>query len=220
VARRALSFLVVAGLAAGAWGGLHRAGANDPTGEPDRGSGTLDWPAARRCLVVADGCRFAVVGDSVSSLTRHEFLARGGETYANGGVDIETGREAIGDLAQRGDTPIVIALGLMDTARHATPDQLERRIRTVLERDVADVPCVVWVDIKQTSNVHDRWPGRSRRFNGILADVAAEHDRPVARWSVASAGHPEWFRVDGIHPNDLGQRKLALFVTRAVRRLC
>jgi lysophospholipase L1-like esterase len=225
VARRNLALLVVFGLGFAAWGGLQRAGAHLPASGVDRearapDSGVLEWPPARLCGVVVDGCRFAVVGDSVSSLTRDEFLDRGGETFANGGVDIETGRASIDDLAARDDEPIVIALGLMDTSLHATAEQIEDRIRTVLEHDVADVACVVWVDIKQTSNVHRDWPARSREFNRILEDVAAEYDRPVAHWSRASVGQPDWFQRDGIHPNHLGQRKYALFVARSVRRLC
>ncbi len=170
-------------------------------------------------LLLAPGCRFAVVGDSVASLTRAELLERGGETYANGGVDIVTGRQALRQLAH-GDEPIVISLGLMDTSRHATAGQMEHRIRAVLRDDVADVDCVIWVDLKQTSNVHRTWGSRSRTFNRVLREVAAEYDRPVAAWSEASVGRPKWFGADGIHPNQEGQEAYAQFIADAVEEHC
>ena len=178
------------------------------------------WVAALGCLVLATGCQFAVVGDSVVSISRQELGAEGGLTLANGGVDIPTGRAALRYLAAHGDEPLVISLGLMDTSRHATPEQIEHRIRNVLERDVADVACVVWVDLKVTSDVHDHWPSRSRTFNRILDEVAAEYDRPVARWSTTSAGHRDWFQDDGVHPNLLGQQHYAAFLRSAVERFC
>ena len=171
-------------------------------------------------VVLASGCQFAVVGDSVVSISRNELGAEGGWTLANGGVDIATGREALQYLAEYGDEPIVISLGLMDTSLRSTPEDIERRIRNVLEQDVADVDCVIWVDLKVTSGIHDHWPARSRTFNRILYDVAAEHDRPVARWSEASAGHPDWFQDDGVHPNLLGQQKYAAFLADAVEQHC
>ena len=64
---------------------------------------------------LASGCQFAVVGDSVVSISRHELRAEGGWTLANGGVDIATGREALQYLAQHGDEPVVISLGLIFT---------------------------------------------------------------------------------------------------------
>lgn len=171
-------------------------------------------------LLLATGCRYAVVGDSVVAISRDELRDRGGEAFANGGVDIPTARQALRLLAVANDEPIVISLGLMDTSRHTTPEELEARIRTVLAEDVAEADCVIWVDLKQTSNVHRHWPSRARQFNGILTEVAAEFDRPVARWSEHAAGHREWFQDDGVHPNQEGQRQYAAFVADAVERLC
>jgi lysophospholipase L1-like esterase len=191
-----------AGTGAGHGGGMRRAG------------------LVALCLLLATSCRFAIVGDSVVSISRHELGGRGGQTFANGGVDIVTGRDAIRRLAAERDQPIVIALGLMDTSFHASPGQIEDRIRRVLRDDVAHVECVIWVDLKQTSNVHREWGSRSRTFNRILADVAEEFDRPVARWSDAAADHPDWFKDDGVHPNNLGQRHYARFVAEAVDQHC
>jgi lysophospholipase L1-like esterase len=178
------------------------------------------WWIVGLCLLLATGCRFAIVGDSVTSLTRDELAGQGGETLANGGVDILTGRDAVRELAAAGDEPIVIALGLMDTSLHASGTQIERRIRRVLRDDVADVECVIWVDLRQSSNVHKNWASRSRGFNRILDEVAGEFDRPVAHWSEVSAGHPNWFRDDGVHPNHLGQRRYATFIATSVDRYC
>jgi hypothetical protein len=175
--------------------------------------------AAIGCLVLATGCRFAVVGDSVASITRQELGEHGGETFANGGVDIPTARQALRELG-RGEEPVVISLGLMDTSRWATEGEIERRIRNVLEQDVADVECVIWVDLHESSNVHRDWPERSATFNAVLEEVAAEYDRPVAHWSERSADHPGWFQEDGVHPNLLGQEHYAAFLTAAVEREC
>jgi hypothetical protein len=177
------------------------------------------WVAALGCLVLATGCRFAVVGDSVVSITRDELNQRGALTLANGGVDIPTAREALHELG-RGEEPLVISLGLMDTSRWATAEQIERRIRNVLEDDVVDVDCVIWVDLHESSNVHRDWPERAAAFNDILEEVAGGYDRPVARWSERSADHPGWFQADGVHPNRLGQRHYAAFLAASVGKHC
>jgi hypothetical protein len=177
------------------------------------------WLSVGLCLVAASGCRFAVVGDSVASITRDEFREHGGETFAHGGVDIPLARPALRRLG-RGNEPVVVSLGLMDTSRWATPRQLERRIRNVLSQDLADVDCVIWVDLHRTSNVHRNWPARSKIFNDILGEVADEYSRPVAHWSERSADHPDWFQDDGVHPNLVGQRKYAGFIAAAVERWC
>jgi hypothetical protein len=170
--------------------------------------------------VLTGGCRFAVVGDSVASITREEFREEGAETYANGGVDIPIGRQAIQELAARGDEPIVISLGLMDVSRWSTPGEMERRIRNVLEQDVADVDCVFWVDLHEESRVHRNWPERAQTFNDLLDEVASEYDRPVAHWSAWSEDHVDWFQKDGVHPNLVGQRHYAAFLAAAVDRWC
>jgi hypothetical protein len=171
-------------------------------------------------VLLSGGCRFAVVGDSVVSISRTEIGQEGGEALAHGGVDIVTGRPAIRELAEHPHEPLVISLGLMDVSDFATPAEVAHRIRSVLRDDVAHVDCVIWVDLKLTSNVHHQWPRRAMAFNRMLTEVADEFHRPVARWSLESSGHPEWFQPDGVHPNRLGQRQFAAFVADQVESRC
>jgi hypothetical protein len=167
------------------------------------------------------GAGFAVVGDSVTQDSREELVARGADVYANGGVDIVTGRQAIRRLSREGRRRLVIELGLMDVGFWSTEAQLRRRVRAVLRDDVDGIDCVIWVDLVTWSRRgQPSWPERATTFNELLTELADEYGAHVARWSVFAARHRDWFRPDGIHPNARGQRGFAKYLDGRVDHFC
>ena len=182
------------------------------------------WSALALVLLLAApwlaGCRYSIVGDSVTFDARDELEARGADVSAFGGVNIALGRERLRALAQSGRRQIVIELGLMDVSRAVDQSIISRQIRRVLRDDVASVPCVVWLDLPVAPNVIPGWPERARTFNQRLRAIADEYGRQVAGWSVVAESHPEWFREDRIHLIDEGQRRYARFVKHTVDQLC
>ena len=178
--------------------------------------------AALLGLVVAltSGSSFGVVGDSITHDAREELQAHGAVVLSAPGVFVLTGRPGVRQHVQAGRERVVIALGMMDVSFWATSAQLERRIRPVLRDDLAGVDCVVWVDLKTTSPLHERWPARSREFNTLLTRLTGEYGDHVARWSAFSVGHRDWFRPDGIHLRLAGQQAYARFLSTQVSRFC
>lgn len=158
---------------------------------------------------------WAVAGDSVAYDAADELEARGAVVSAFGGVTISMGRPALRQFAADGQEAVVVALGLMDVAQWSTPQQLRWRVRAALG-DLRPVPCVIWVDLRLLSTIHDDWPARVRVFNDILEDEAPL----VAHWGYYSHGHRDWFRADGFHPNRRGQAAYARFLAGQVRQRC
>lgn len=179
--------------------------------------------AAVAVLLTLTGCqwRFGVAGDSVTFDARDELEDRGALVRSFGGVSLASaGRPAVRVLARAGFDEIVVALGLNDVAYGATPAELERRVRGTMRDDLDGVGCVVWVDLKTSSNVHDDWPARAGQFNEILRRVVPAYGGHVAAWSRHAAAHPTWFRSDGIHLTGVGQVGYAAFVNAARLSFC
>lgn len=158
---------------------------------------------------------WAVAGDSVTYDSADELQARGAVVEAFGGVTISQGRPTLRRFASEGEETVVVALGIMDVAQYATATQLRARVRGALV-DLRTVDCVIWVDLRLLSTIHDDWPARVRVFNDII-EAEAPH---VAHWSWFSHGHRNWFRADGFHPNRLGQAAYARFLAGQVNRRC
>lgn len=186
------------------------------------------WSAPRQviCIVlmfvvlVTSGFSWAVVGDSVTYDAREEIAQRDGYVQAYGGVDIRQGRPAVRRFVRLGYERIVIALGLNDVSYRATPAELRQRIRAVMRDDIDGANCVLWVDLKLTSNVHDNWPERAGQFNTILAELAPDYGVHVAHWSLVAPHHRDWFRPDGLHLKAAGQRGYAKFLTSRLDDFC
>lgn len=158
---------------------------------------------------------WGIAGDSITYDSADELQARGAVVQAFGGVNIAQGRPALRQFAAEGRDVVVVALGNLDVAQWATPTQLRARVRGALS-DLAGVRCVVWVDLRSLSTIHDDWPARVGVLNRIIKDEAPH----VARWSRYSHGHRDWFRADGFHPNLQGQSAYARFVAAQVVRFC
>ena len=171
------------------------------------------WPLVFAALLVCPG--WAIAGDSVTYDSADELETHGATVAAFGGVTINQGLPALRQFVADGEDIVVVALGIMDVAQYATPTQLRARVRRALTV-LRPVDCVVWVDLRILSNIHDSWPERVRPFNALLEELAPH----VARWSWFSHGHRDWFRADGFHPNRSGQRAYARFVAGQVRQHC
>ena len=167
---------------------------------------------------ITTGASWGIVGDSVAHLARDEVAARGADVRAAPGVDIRAGRPGLRQLVQAGHERIVIALGYMD-APLASRAELIRRVRPVLQDDVADVHCVIWVDLATTGE-RAGWAEATGRFNDLIRRLTAETGDGVARWSVFSQDHRNWFRRDGFHLSRRGQAAYARFVAGQVDQRC
>ena len=80
--------------------------------------------------------------------------------------------------------------------------------------------CVVWMDIarpqRNDPSLGLQEPASS--INTALDVLATEHTNiHVVRWSDMAASHPEWFGVDGIHPNDDGIKARAQAMADAAK---
>lgn len=158
---------------------------------------------------------WAIAGDSVTYDSSEELIARGAVVSAFGGVNIPQGRPALRQFAADGQETVVVALGNLDVAQWATPTQLRARVRGALS-DLRGVNCVIWVDLRSLSTIHDNWPARVAVFNRIIEDEAPH----VARWSSYSRTRRSWFRADGFHPNRVGQLAYARFLAGQVSHHC
>ena len=172
-------------------------------------------------VVLNTGAGFAVVGDSVAQDAREELEGWGADVYANGGVDIVTGRQAIRRLSREGRRRLVIELGLMDVSYWSTEADLRRRVRALLRDDIDGIGCVIWVDLVTWPRPNQpSWPERAASFNALLTELADEYGVHVARWSVFATRHRDWFRPDAIHPNRRGERGLAKYLAGRVEHFC
>lgn len=163
--------------------------------------------------------RFAIVGDSITYTATDELEAVGGTVEAFGGVHILQARPALQEFAAAGRRRIVVEVGTMDVASWTNERRLRARVRAVF-LDLRAVPCVLWVDLKQDSVPPGLSPERTGMFNELLVDIAGQFGQHVAAWSIASEGHPGWFREDGLHPTDIGQVAYSRFVARNVTGAC
>lgn len=167
------------------------------------------------------GAGFAIVGDSVTADAREELRPYGATVLANGGVDIATGRQAIRQLSREHRRRAVIELGLMDVGFLSTPAELRRRVKATMRDDIDGIGCVIWVDLPTFPREGQLgWPRRAAEYNAILDELGETYGVHIAHWSVYTRPHRNWFRPDGIHPNQRGQRQFAAFVAGRVNHFC
>jgi hypothetical protein len=88
----------------------------------------------------------------------------------------------------------------------------------------AEVPCVLWVNLK-TRGVNPfysrTWSRDATWFNNFLINRANERANfHVIDWNTATVGHSWWFLADGLHLNQTGQNAYAGKIDRVVNRLC
>jgi hypothetical protein len=103
---------------------------------------------------------------------------------------------------------VVVDVGYNDTPAHYGQD-LDTVMRAL---DDIGVETVVWLTLRDPEHVY-------RPANKAIRISRKEWPNVViADWNRYSAGHPEWFGEDGIHPTALGIVKLGHFIHAALRR--
>jgi lysophospholipase L1-like esterase len=182
---------------------------------------------------VASGCSWwssseeapsvLVVGDSVTRLSQEEIRDHLGWA-ATVDVRAEDGfrTDQLLASARRGieaDPDIAIVMpGYNDVLQDAPEAPALEEMAEI----VAEVPCTVWVLLPTkapySTDVVERW-------NQRVAEAAAAHRSihvsPEWKDLVDSApGFTYVSEVDGVHPNDLGQRTIAEVMARAAERSC
>lgn len=173
------------------------------------------------------GARLAVVGDSLvyMSATRLEaaLAADGWRASVQGDVGFTVADQLDKIVAAAAGHPdvAVIALGTND-AFHVT-DGLQtladtrRHVAEALAA-VADVPCVVWVDVT-TKAPGATWQSNARRVDRMIEDaLAARPGGLVAHWDALSGAEPSWFLPDGVHHTDAGKDAYTALIASSVER--
>lgn len=109
----------------------------------------------------------------------------------------------------------VIQLGTNDVGSYADADAYGELIDSILTMLPPRTP-VVWVNTYREQYLDD-----TILFNSVLDERLGDRDNAVvADWfSVAAAEDQSVLRSDNLHPNDNGQRALALLVVAALQEL-
>ncbi|MFM2077176.1 MAG: hypothetical protein RJA49_1066 [Actinomycetota bacterium] len=175
-----------------------------------------------------------MVGDSITRASREElataFTALG---ITDQVIDAEVGRRievgngrgggplsgvrTVFNLLSEGADPDVwvIELGTNDVGSYATADAYGGLIDQILSELPADVP-LVW-----QNTFRPQYLDATNVFNLVLQQrIAARPNSVVADWfGAASAPDAKLLRSDDLHPNNDGQRAMALIVAQAVQQL-
>ncbi len=174
------------------------------------------------------------VGDSVFHSAESRVVARLEPEYRPRfesvlGASIQDMTPAATRMAANGPAAMVIGLGNPDveTMAGAYGFVVYQWADTLLRR-VRDVPCVVWVNLKQrgvNSYYTPRWEQASTTFNQWLVGAATPGrlyfpNLHVLDWNAATVGHPGWFLADGLHLNETGQANYARKIDRFLNRVC
>ncbi|MCB1006625.1 MAG: hypothetical protein KDB35_20750 [Acidimicrobiales bacterium] len=174
------------------------------------------------------------VGDSVFRSAESKLIARLRPEYRPRfrsvlGASIQDMTPTARQMAGNGPASMVIGLGNPDVETMAGAyGFVVYQWADRLLRDLRDVPCVVWVNLKQRGvnrYYTPRWEQASRTFNQWLVGAATPGglyypNLHVLDWNRATIGHPAWFLADGLHLNETGQANYARKVDRFLNRVC
>jgi acyl-CoA thioesterase-1 len=191
-----------------------------PAGPNDRASGSRT-PSAERPRIV-------VLGDSLTSglglpaeqafpsvLQRHVEQTAMRYEVVNAGVSGDTSAGGLRRLEWTldGDVSVlVLALGANDGLRGLSADQMERNLRTIIERSRARGVDVLLCGMEAPPNFG---PGYTDEFRRSYAEVARDTGvRFVPFLLEGIAGNASLNQADGIHPNASGARRMADIVWR------
>ena len=152
-----------------------------------------------------------------------------GSTAQSDSIDAYTRTSAfLKSVAYQPDIAVVM-LGTNDSARHnwhgeeAFIRQYRALIQTYLDLD--SKPRIFLCTTSSAYYIHGRTKGpyhysvrkeQLRVINAAIYTIAAELDLPVIDIHSATAEHPEWYTLDGIHPNAEGAMAIARAVEGAI----
>lgn len=132
-------------------------------------------------------------------------------------------------MADTDPAAMVIGLGNPDVEAMAGPyGFIVYQWAQDMLRVTSQVPCVVWINLKQrgvNSFYTPRWEQASTGFDNWLVGAASPgglyyRNLHVLDWNSATISHPEWFLTDGLHLNASGQAAYAGRIDRYLNRVC
>lgn len=110
------------------------------------------------------------------------------------------------------DRVVVVATGYNDYQGLS----FEKSVRAITAEAASQGLDVMWLTYKIGGNVKEK----SRVFNQMLFGLANEiQNLTIMDWNFISAGHPEYFRSDGIHMTDFGGVEIARAISEALDKL-
>lgn len=149
-------------------------------------------------------------------------LARAGSRIrlVNAGVSGDTSAGGLARmnwlLAQRPDV-LVVALGANDGLRGLPVSELELNLSAIVDRARAGGARVLLAGMRMPPNYGEDY---ARDFAAVYGRVAADQGVPLVPFLLEGVGgNPALNQSDGIHPNALGQEKLADNVEKGLLEL-
>ena len=131
----------------------------------------------------------------------------------NAGVSGDTsagGRRRLAWVLKQKPDMVVIALGANDGLRGLELGPMESNLREILREVKSSGARPLLVGMKIPPNLG---PDYARRFEGIYAALAKEHDVPLVPFLLEGvAGRAELTFPDGIHPTAEGHKRMAATV--------
>jgi lysophospholipase L1-like esterase len=169
---------------------------------------------------VLDVPRYAAVGDSLMWMARDElpvFMSpEPVDIHAVPGRTANDMQYALASVDLAHTDALVISVGTNDALHGATSKEVAE-IDAVAEM-VAEVPCVRWMALMETSP-NQTYNEAARRINAELFSLAARYadTLAIARWDLELAAHPEWLSEDGTHHTPAGSKAYAELMSNALR---
>lgn len=186
--------------------------------------------ACQPIYVGSSGQKVAVVGDSITDYSEPQIeaaLSRDSR-YVEGvpGINLPDGRKQLVQPVVSTDPDVVVVELGINSAREAWVSDDAHQIDLIM-RDLADVPCVVWVTptALEPSYYDHLGDGTIKsRIEQMRKSVARRlptyPNLRLADFGATQGQHPEWFQEDHLHPNTAGQKALAAFVAQVVADAC
>lgn len=130
------------------------------------------------------------------------------------GLATVEGRYGLANLMEQDPAALIVVLGTNDALDGQFTDA-ERQALDELAGLVSEAPCVRWLDVATSSPV-PAVNAAAEAYNNALVEESIENGFLVVQWSFSLAAHPEWFRADGVHLTDEGQKSLAAALTASL----
>ena len=160
----------------------------------------------------------AMVGDSITALSRHSIATSLGEAgyqpsiEAVIGIELEQAVPLVDQLAEQKPNDWIIELGTNDAGR----DNPLWALPLLAEwKQVRSSGCVIYLSVSPHAGPI------AAQINDSLAELARAHANVhILDWGNLEYGNPAWIEPDMIHPTPAGQAELASLEAQVLRRYC
>jgi lysophospholipase L1-like esterase len=193
-----------------------RLGAVAASPPPPSASTSAPPGAAPRVMVVGDSLTFGAWRQLEESLAVDGWAPA---VRGDVGYTVAHQMDLLRAVGEARPEAVVIALGTNDafavTDRRQTLSTTRADIDAALDA-VADVPCVVWVDVTSHGPAAT-WRADTQRINAMIESaVAARPGASVAHWDALSVDRWEWFTADAVHHTAEGADAFADLIAASV----